>query len=89
MFCFAKQYGNTWNNVKKGVSVGSKTINTIFPLINARRAYPVYPAYPPKIINYRDNKKFSNGNSLNSVKDVFSNKNPNEENGEYMFKNPQ
>ena len=32
----------------------------------------------PKIINYRDYKKFSNGNFLNSVAEVFSNKNPNE-----------
>ena len=32
----------------------------------------------PKIINYRDYKKFSNGNFLNSVTEVFSNKNQNE-----------
>ena len=39
-----------------------------------------YRKLPPKIINYRDYKKFSNGNFLNSVKEVFSNKNPNEKN---------
>ena len=33
------------------------------------------------MINYRDYKKFSNGNFLNSVKEVFSNKNPNKKNG--------
>ena len=39
----------------------------------------------PKIINYRDYKKISNRNFLNSVKEVFSNKNPNEENGGIDF----
>ena len=37
-----------------------------------------YRKLPPKIITYIDYKKFSNGNFLNSVKEVFSNKNPNE-----------
>ena len=44
-----------------------------------------YKKLPPKIINYRDYKKFSNGNFLNSVKKVFSNKTPNEENGGIDF----
>ena len=39
---------------------------------------------PPKIIN-KDSKKFSNENFLNSVKDVFSSKNSNEENGGVDF----
>ena len=34
-----------------------------------------------KIINHRDYKKFSCSNFVNSIKEVFSNKNPNEENG--------
>ena len=37
-----------------------------------------YGKLPPKIIKYRDYKKFSNGDFLNSVKEVFSNKSPNE-----------
>ena len=44
-----------------------------------------YRKLPPKIINYRDYKKFSNENFLNSVKEVLSNKNPNEENGGIDF----
>ena len=39
----------------------------------------------PKIITCRDYKKFSNGNFLNSVKSVFSNKNLNEEKGGIDF----
>ena len=38
-----------------------------------------------KIIHYRDYKKFSDRNFLNSVKEVFSNKIPNEENGVIDF----
>ena len=44
-----------------------------------------YRKRPPKIINCRDYKKFPDGNFLNSVKEVFSNKNPNEENGGIDF----
>ena len=44
-----------------------------------------YRKLPPKIIKYRDYKKFSNGNFLNSVKEVFSNKNPNEKSGGIDF----
>ena len=44
-----------------------------------------YRNLSPKIINYRDYKKFSNRNFLNSVKEVFSNKNPNEDNGRIDF----
>ena len=44
-----------------------------------------YRKLSPKIINCRDHKKFSNGNFLKSVKEVFSNKNPNEENGGIDF----
>ena len=39
-----------------------------------------YRKLPTKIINHKDYKKFSNENFLNSVKEVFSNNNPNEEN---------
>ena len=44
-----------------------------------------YRKRQPKIINCRDYKKFPDGNFLNSVKEVFSNKNPNEENGGIDF----
>ena len=44
-----------------------------------------YRKLPPKIINYRNYKKFSNGNFLHSFKEVFSNKNPNEENNGIHF----
>ena len=44
-----------------------------------------YRKLPPNIINYRDYKKFSIGNFLNSVKEVFLNKNPNGENGGINF----
>ena len=44
-----------------------------------------YRKLSPKIIHHRDYKKFSNRNFLNSVKEVFSNKNPNEENGGIDF----
>ena len=44
-----------------------------------------YRKLPPKIINYKKYKKFSNGINLNSLKDVFSNRNPNEENGGIDF----
>ena len=44
-----------------------------------------YRKLPPKIINYMDHKKFTNGNFLSSVKNVFSNKNSNEENGGIDF----
>ena len=43
-----------------------------------------YRKHSPKVINYRE-KKFSNGNFLNSVKGIFSSKNPNEENGRIDF----
>ena len=56
-----------------------------FHMITVTVMKMLYTNLPPKIINYRDHKKFSNGNFLNSVKEVFSNKNPNEENGAIDF----
>ena len=44
-----------------------------------------YRKLSPKIIHHRDYKKFSNRNLLNSVKEVFSNKNPKEETGGIDF----
>ena len=44
-----------------------------------------YRKLPPKIINGKDYKKFSNGIFLISVKEVSSNKNTNEENGGIDF----
>ena len=44
-----------------------------------------YKKLSQKIIHYRDHKKFSNRNFVNSVKKVSSNKNPNEENGRIDF----
>ena len=44
-----------------------------------------YRKLSPRIINYRDYKKFSNRNFLNFVKEVFSNKNPNKENSGIDF----
>ena len=44
-----------------------------------------YRKLSPKIIHHRDYQKFSNRNFLNSVKEVFSIKNPNEENGGIDF----
>ena len=40
---------------------------------------------PTKVIHYRKYQKFSDGSVLNSLKDVFSNRNPNEENGRIDF----
>ena len=44
-----------------------------------------YRKLPPKIINSREYKKFSNGNFLISVKEVSASKNQSEENGELDF----
>ena len=44
-----------------------------------------YRKLSPKIINYRNCKKLFNRDFLNSVKEVFSNKNPNEQNGRIDF----
>ena len=44
-----------------------------------------YRRLPPKIITYKKYKKFSNASFLNSLKYVFSNTNPNEENGGIDF----
>ena len=44
-----------------------------------------YRKLPTKVGNYRKYKKFCNGSFLNYLKDVFSNRNPNEENGRIDF----
>ena len=44
-----------------------------------------YRKLSSKIINYRNYKKFSNRDFLNSIKEVFSNKNSNEQNGRIDF----
>ena len=44
-----------------------------------------YSKVPPKTINYRDYKKFSNINFLNFFKEVFSTKAPNDKNGAIYF----
>ena len=40
---------------------------------------------PPRIINYKNYKKLSDGSFLNCLKDVSSNRNPNKENGGIDF----